>query len=260
MYKENYHTHMFLCKHATGTIEDYIKIAIAKGYTHLGISDHGPLEAAGFPRMSLDEFYRVYLKEYKHCKEKYKDQIQLYIGLELEYLYGRDSYYKELSKDLDYLILGNHYYSGFQQIGETSSYNVNSEERLEEYVSLIEHALDTKLFQILAHPDLFLAGYPSYDIHFQNAVKRICEACIKNHVYLECNVAGIVKGFQNKDGIRDYIYPNKEFFKIASSFKDLKVIVSSDCHNPIDLEKNIAYGYSLLEEVGIEPILHPLSE
>ena len=38
----NYHTHTYLCRHATGTIDDYINRAIELGYTDIGISDHCP--------------------------------------------------------------------------------------------------------------------------------------------------------------------------------------------------------------------------
>ena len=41
--KDNFHTHIYLCKHATGNAEDYIKRAIELNYESIGISDHGPL-------------------------------------------------------------------------------------------------------------------------------------------------------------------------------------------------------------------------
>ena len=56
MIRENYHTHTYLCRHAVGKIEDYIKEAIRHNFHSLGISDHGPLENAGFKRMTIEEF------------------------------------------------------------------------------------------------------------------------------------------------------------------------------------------------------------
>ena len=259
MYKENYHTHMRLCKHALGSIEDYVKAAIDLGFTHLGMSDHGPLLNAGFPRMSMEEFYNQYLPEFHYLKVKYSSEIKLYLGLEIEYIRGNDKHYEELLKNLDYLILGNHYYS-FNHSSETSSYNCNTKERLDEYVSLIEEALSKGYFKILAHPDIFLMGYPRYDETLDKAIRRICEACIKNNVYLELNVAGFDKGKKDFDGIQDFGYPNTHFFSIAKEFKDLKVIVSSDAHKPEDLDKNLERGYYILEDLGIKPILHPLED
>ena len=256
---ENYHTHTYLCHHAKGTIEDYVLKAIDLGFTDLGISDHGPLDNAGFIRMTLDEFYNKYIPEFKNCKEKYKN-INLYLGLEMEYFYGRDSYYKELLNSCDYLILGNHYYSGFIHKDDTSSYACNTIDRLEEYVKLIEDALSTGFFKILAHPDIFLAGYPIWDSNVEEAVRRICLACVKNYVYLECNCNGYTKGEKDFKEFKDYMYPNYHFFKIASEYKNLEFIVSSDAHNPEDLDKNLSRGYELLNSLGIKVKLNPLQK
>ncbi|MEI3505641.1 MAG: PHP domain-containing protein [Bacilli bacterium] len=40
--ESNYHTHTFLCKHAIGDVEDYVKRAIQLGYHTIAITDHGP--------------------------------------------------------------------------------------------------------------------------------------------------------------------------------------------------------------------------
>ena len=62
MMKNNYHTHHYLCGHAIGNVEDYVLVAIKEGFNEIGISDHGPINATAFPRMTKDEFYNVYLK------------------------------------------------------------------------------------------------------------------------------------------------------------------------------------------------------
>ena len=74
----NYHTHTYLCKHARGTIEDYVDRAIELGYTDIGISDHCPftqeLEKLIYSkRMNMDDFINIYLPELEAAKIKYKD-------------------------------------------------------------------------------------------------------------------------------------------------------------------------------------------
>ena len=58
----NYHTHIYLCKHASGTIEEYLNKAISLGYQVLGISDHGPLSDE---LTSLLRSRRMSIREYK---------------------------------------------------------------------------------------------------------------------------------------------------------------------------------------------------
>lgn len=257
MIKENYHTHMRLCTHAEGNIEDYIKSAIDHGFTDLGISDHGPLENSGFRRMSLDEFYNVYLPEYKECYKKYSKDIHLYLGLEIEYMYGNDSYYEELLKNVDYLILGNHYYSGFKQENHTSSYECNTIEKVREYVKLAVDAMSTGYFKIFAHPDIFLMGCPKWTEELEEEIRKIFLACIKYGVYLEFNCAGFDKGLRDFASFKDYGYPNSKFFTLAKEYKDLKIIISSDAHRPIDLIKNMDRGEEVLKNIGITPTRNP---
>ena len=39
----NYHSHVALCGHAEGTVEDYVKEAIKHNFEEIGISDHAPI-------------------------------------------------------------------------------------------------------------------------------------------------------------------------------------------------------------------------
>ena len=75
----NYHTHMYLCRHATGTSEDYILKAIEEGYSEIGISDHGPYHdylkrKLNSRRMTMNEFFNDYIPDLNRLKEQYKDQ------------------------------------------------------------------------------------------------------------------------------------------------------------------------------------------
>jgi len=82
--KTNYHTHMYLCRHAIGTVEDYVKSAIDNGLTVLGMSDHGPFEELKDRsiRMRPNEF-PIYLAECDEAIRKYADRIKIYKGLEI---------------------------------------------------------------------------------------------------------------------------------------------------------------------------------
>lgn len=233
--KTNYHTHHYLCGHASGFMKDYIEEAIKNHFIELGISDHGPLYDPPFYRMSLYEFKNVYLKEFKQAKEKYQDQIKLLISVEIEFVEAQTNHYHELLKDLDYLILGCHYYSDKPGYHRKAIYFVDTEEKLLEYTNLIERALDTKCFKILAHPDLFFTGYPSFDSFCEKCVERIVDAANRNNVLLELNANGIRKGKTKQLGNEMvYGYPCEDFWKVVKR-KNGKVIIGSDCHQPHEL-------------------------
>lgn len=233
--KTNYHTHHYLCGHATGNVEDYVLEAINNNFSEIGISDHGPINADAFKRMNIDQFENIYLKEINKAINKYGHQIKIYKALEIEYVKGDDDYYKKLLESLDYLILGCHYYEGERILHEYSTYSLNTHEKLERYTRLIEEALDTKMFKILAHPDLFINGYGELDLFGEECVKRIIDAVIRNDVLIEFNAGGIRSNKRfDEEGNPRYAVPNDKFWKIVSN-TNAKVIVNSDCHNPNEL-------------------------
>ena len=230
-----YHTHHYLCQHAIGDSFEYIEEAIKNNFSEIGISDHGPINAEAFSRMSINQFYNVYLKELNLAIEQYKDKIKIYKGLEIEYVYDDLDYYNKLLEDLDYLILGPHYYEGERILHPYSTYTVNTHDKLARYTKYIVDALDSKLFRILAHPDLFLHGYHQLDSFGEECVRKICEAAERNNCLLEFNAGGIRSNNSfDENGNPKYRVPNHEFWKVVET-TNVKVIINSDCHKPSEL-------------------------
>ncbi len=264
--KTNFHSHNVLCKHAHGTLEDYVVSAIEKGYTSLGFSDHGPLtgklkDELYSLRMNEAEFYNIYLPECNRLIEKYKDKIKLYKGVEIEYFEEMMPNYAAMYSELDYMILGQHYYH--YQNDYISTYQQMDDLRLNAFVCDTIAGLDTGYFKILAHPDIFMMGYPFFDIDCVEASKKIIEACIRNNVLIEINANGIRNCEHKKrytietkeDGsiIHRYAYPNYNFFKIASTYKDAKFILNDDSHNPTQFDdESTKEAINLCNELGIK--------
>lgn len=93
----NYHCHTTFCD-GKNTPEEMLIKAISLGFKHLGFSGH------------MDEHVAVdlkaYIKEINRLKEKYKDQIEVLIGIE------QDNLYKVINKQgLDYVIGSTHFIS-----------------------------------------------------------------------------------------------------------------------------------------------------
>ena len=88
----NFHTHTHFCGHANGEIEEYIKNAVAANMTNMGFSEHFPYMCSngvqsGY-RLQLDDIEK-YFAQINELREKYKDEINIKIGFEMEdYLNG----------------------------------------------------------------------------------------------------------------------------------------------------------------------------
>ena len=263
----NYHTHTYLCKHAEGTIEEYVQKAVNLGYTDIGISDHCPLtddlvKMIYSRRMTMDQYYNDYLPALEACKNKFKGIINVHSAVEVEYFDEMKDFYPELSKTHDYLVLGQHYFK--YQDKYISVYSQLSPKMLEIYCDTVIEALNTGYFKILAHPDFFCWGYPFWDEICVEISKKIIDAAIKNNVILEINANGIRNCEKNhryitveskedsKKEIHCYAYPNLEFFKLCAETSVL-VMVNDDAHSPNNIcDEDTIRAYEFAESLGIK--------
>lgn len=86
MHITNLHTHSLYCDGAA-TIEEMIVSAIENGFDSLGISSHGPVDEETYWNIKKDKV-EEYIEEVKRLKEKYKDKIEIFLGMELDYIPG----------------------------------------------------------------------------------------------------------------------------------------------------------------------------
>lgn len=249
MLKNNYHTHTKYCGHAKGDVEDYVKEAVNLNMEELGISDHAPIplnhgmtkeeweENYCYENMDINTFDNL-LMEIDNLKSKYN--IKLYKACESEYLYNNDDWYNELRSKLDYMILGIHFFNGEGRVLDT--YKDINYKNVDCYYECAKRAIETGLFDYLAHPDLYLFDYKSINgrNEFDDKAKEIClkliDLCVKHDIYFEINTNGL-KYSKDKNNRDLWLYPNIEFFKVVKEYMDknpnkLKLIIGADAHEP----------------------------
>ena len=233
----NFHTHTSRCLHAKNTDEEYVLTAIENGYSTLGFSDHTPWPFNnGFKskvRMETSEL-EDYVRSIRELQGKYKDQIEILLGLECEYY---PEYYEWLATQkeqfrFDYFILGNHFLRSDEQNCHFSF--TTTSQQLSEYAEMIEKALSTGLFLCLAHPDVVLSSYPCFDKACYKLTESIIESCKRYNMIMEYNLQGVAYKSQKRySGLN---YPCKEFWKIVGD-NHCSVIVGVDAHSASSLSR-----------------------
>ncbi|MGN0048592.1 MAG: histidinol-phosphatase [Bacteroides sp.] len=80
----NYHSHCLYCD-GRADMETFVRFALSRGFSSYGFSSHAPLP---FPTSWTMEWDRMddYLSEFHRLKAKYAERIELYVGLEIDYL------------------------------------------------------------------------------------------------------------------------------------------------------------------------------
>ena len=223
----NYHTHTARCGHASGREEDYILRAIEGGIKILGFSDHIPFRfpdghQSGF-RVPVEQG-RAYVALLSELREKYREQIEIHIGFEMEYypLYFQEMLVYSRELGAEYLILGQHFIGNAHPNGRYVAQPSDSVAELAEYVDCVIAGMESGAFRYVAHPDVFRILGDRAD--YQAESRRLCAAAKKLDIPLEINFLGI----------RDHRhYPREDFWKIAGEY-GCKAIFGFDSHTAED--------------------------
>lgn len=249
----NYHTHTPRCRHAVGTEEEYIRTALAEGFEILGFADHAPWpyrtrfvsDCRMLPGQLLD-----YAETLRRLRRRYAGKLKLYIGLEAEYFPDYLDWLAEQKQTLglDYLILGNH----FDRTDENGMYfgACTFPDEIERYVRLTIQGMETGLYRYLAHPDLFLNHYRTFDRAAETACCALCEAAAALKIPLEYNLLGEERRITERRS--DLGYTTPQFWQVAARYP-VQAIVGCDAHSPAGLERadRIRAVQAQLREAGL---------
>lgn len=228
MIKTNWHTHTSRCGHAVGTDEEYVQAAIRAGLRTLGFSDHAPYREP-YPSERMDyEQLDEYRSSVLALKEKYKGQIDIHLGMEVECYQSEWQDLAAYRKETEYCILGQHQLT-FNGI---SSYGLYTPDELRTYVDQIEYACAHGLCDYIAHPDVCMWSYPRLDEGVRYAAQRIAEISARYDVPLEINCgSGVRTGEKEYDDCIRYPYPVRIFFEEAAKH-NCRTLLGLDIHDP----------------------------
>lgn len=245
----NFHCHTSRCGHAGNFSDrDYVIAAKNAGVNCIGFSDHVPFNKLDYwingKKMHISE-----VDDYVGSIRKLADEnpdMTIRCGYEAEYASCRVGHLVDLRSSCDYMILGQHFVQEGLRVIRPSD---NPEYPLL-YAKSVCEALDTGIFDILAHPDFFMLEREHFSteegkIEFLENAKMasymICEKAKELGIPIELNVrgreaalAGVTDEFGNRktrgdDG--ELSYPHSLFWEIAAEVGN-DVIYSVDAHNP----------------------------
>ena len=247
---KNYHTHTARCFHASGADADYAEAALRQGFTRIGFSDHTPWPFVGYvsamrmPETALAE----YAESIHAVRERYRGKLDVLLGLECEYFPQYLPWLCAMAEKhaLQYVILG-HHFCGSEMTGPYNG-DIKTAEGVLRYQQDVCDAMKTGLFSYVAHPDLFMRGYPVFDDVCEHASRAIIETAIETDTPLEYNLLGLQHGIADgKPG-----YPHPQFWKLVGAYK-ATAIIGIDAHTPdaYGWQDRIAGAQKLLQSLGI---------
>jgi histidinol-phosphatase (PHP family) len=232
-----FHTHTSRCGHAVGEDYEYPLAAQKAGFKIMGWSDHAMLPNLVQPRMRGNfEAFPGYVKSVRDLQAKYEGTLQILLGMECEW-YGNlySDYYHKILNDgtLDYAILGQH---NFIQNGTPIFYGNVADKHLalHSYVNDLIAGMESGLFLYVAHPDLFMIWYHTFDDDALKASRLIIDKAKELNMPLEVNM-GPSRWACEGDlaGEKLVPYPDPRFWDLVAKAK-VNVVIGVDAHSPDD--------------------------
>jgi histidinol-phosphatase (PHP family) len=237
------HNHTTRCNHATGLIEEYIQRAIELEIDVYGFSEHAPMDFDKKYRLSFDNMID-YERDIIKYKNRYKDDIKILLGYEVDYLKGYIDN-RVLNSKVDYLIGSVHFLDkwGFDNpefIGGWESRDID--DIWQEYFDAIRDMAKSRYFDIVGHLDLIkvFKYMPKRDIRL--IAKDALRAIKNSNMVIELNGAGLRKRVEE-------IYPSRDLLEVAYEL-DIPITFSSDAHSI----EQVGFGYGeatiMAKEIG----------
>lgn len=243
--------HTPLCGHATGHPREYAAEAVRKGLKEIGFSEHNPMpEKFDDWRMDLADF-PAYLHMVGEARAEFS-QLPIRLGLECDYLPGKEGWIRELSKkaDFDYLIGAVHYITPDWDVDNPLKLARWKDQPVEEvwtrYFQAMTQAAQSGLFDFLAHPDLVkkFGHVPKGDL--RPYYRETLEAIQAAGLAIEVSTAGLRKEVKE-------IYPSKIFLEEAFR-RNIPILISSDSHAPGEVGYEFFKALDLVKEVGFREL------
>ena len=271
--KYNFHTHS---RYDDGkeNLEDYVVSAIDKGLGALGFSGHSPLPLQN--HWSLPQaVFPEYVSEVMRLKEKYRDKLPVYLGLEIDYIPGISEDFAGWIKStpLDYCIGSVHlvrperdsqeiwfidgpaegYLRGVDEI-----FGGDIRQAVTAFYRQSIEMVSTQPMDIIGHLDKVKMHnkeklFSTTDHWYQHLVEELLEAIKQKGVIVELNTRGIYTGKS-----REY-FPSPAILQ-KCLMMEIPVMVNADAHMPQQVDALFGEAAALLGELGFKKMTTPFFE
>ena len=252
MFFADYHMHTSFSSDSDAPMESMILAAISLGLKQIALTDHVDFDYpdVAFPFL-ID--YDEYLETFSYYQNKYKDQIELLLGVEI----GFQPHLKHEIADLvnkypfDFIIGSTHVvdradlYNGDFFKGKTQK---NAYLR---YFEDVLHSIRTfDEFNVYGHLD-YIIRYGDYTNKvlsykdYQNIIDEILKALIHKGKGLEVNTSG------HRYGLGQF-HPQKAILETYHGLGGEIITIGSDAHRPQDICACFHEAYKMLKDVGFK--------
>lgn len=265
----DYHVHPNYSIDAEGSVDEFCEAAVKKGLEEIAFTTHLDTDKTTddchvlVRGKRMDTLSGEWLEDYeatiRTACDAYKEKgLRVLLGVEVDYIPEIESLLPEqfYSTDFDIILGATHLIdhiaiSAGNRAGEAFKKNSLEELGGKYYARLLE-AIETDLFDVLAHLDLYRRhGQAFYGEAIRNIwklyLKDLTNAMKRHRVGFEVNTSSLKRGQRNP-------MPEEDIIKAFKKAGIVIVTTGSDAHTPSDVGAGIAEATDLLRKVGYSSI------
>ncbi|UCF96342.1 MAG: histidinol-phosphatase HisJ family protein [Spirochaetaceae bacterium] len=227
----DYHLHTPYCRHASGSMDEYVLKAMERAVEEICFTPHLPLP--DFPRGGRDlrmdrEDLDRYVADVHRLRARFPD-FPILCGIEADYYDGYEGYLEKILSryPFDLVLLSVHFVHSWP--GDNWLFGFDFPDKsisqiYSEYFAEIKKALKTGLFDCVAHLDVIKQpGSPVLQSNSADIIE-ILDLCQAINMSVEINTSGLRKRVAE-------IYPARDILDLVVA-RDLPLVTSSDAHDP----------------------------
>ncbi len=253
MIRGNLHTHTTYCD-GKSTAKEIVESAIKKDFSYIGFSGHSYTFFDLSYAMSEKNTIK-YITEINALKAEYKDKINIFCGIE------KDAFSTYPEDVFDYVIASAHYVKAGDKYFDVDMSQKLQKSTIKEYFGSDPYAYAEEYFKTVGHMTGDVIGH--FDLitkfdrkeqifnpkeeRYKKAVLTALDMHETKKSVLEVNTGAMARGY------KDFPYPS-DWLLDEIKRRDMRVILTSDCHNAVDLDYGFEAAEKMLHKKGFKDI------
>ena len=243
----DYHVHTALCKHADGSMIQYVESACEKGLSEICFLDHLTLHSSGSHLSMTPAELPFYFYSARALADQFKDRIKVKAGLEIDYDPAHAEDIRKIIAPFDFDVLGGSVHF-IENVNLVSRYTDEDralfgiEESSRRYLEKLDTMISADIVDVVCHIDIFKKFGQRPGSWIEDQMNGILSKIKKKNLAVELNTSGL-------------IHPAKEPYPAVNILRQcymlgIPITYGSDAHTPANVGRDIDTAREMLASVG----------
>lgn len=247
----DYHIHTPLCNHAKGSMREFVRHAMAKGFKEICFLDHLILDGPGMKNSMHKDEVPLYMQAIAVLRHEFKDKLTIRAGLEVDYNPKKLSEIRDITERFDFDVIGAsvHFVRGYNVASSRVPLpkgKGNERDIALQYFEQVRAMVEHDFFDVVCHPDVVKKSGIAIHPDCMPLIDEILDTVAAKRLTLEFNAGGWDHPARDS-------YPSKDIAGKCHG-KNIPFTLGSDAHRPEYVGRHLDKASDILKKIGFKHI------